>query len=240
MLKIKYLLCVFLFFASKKIMTAQSYWFGIKGGGAMISQSWGTGFGSSGSSDLGFGPCGDIFVESYDEENKGSLYASLGYHSRGSAIQFTSITSDFSARQTFLFNTASLELGAKKPFFLGGKFDPYFTVGVRGGYTMNTNLDNYLKFNSLYYPSNAFVQKWNYGFSAGGGFESRLSDMIRYFVDVQISPDLSYQYIQPPLFNVPDPWDTSRKINLDERQAKNLSIELKVGIRFLKKVIYVD
>jgi hypothetical protein len=240
MLKNKILLFVTIIQTAIQVASAQSYWFGVKGGAAGMSQTFGSSFGGRADNDLGFGISGDIFVESYDEANKGSLYASLGYHSRGSAYQFNSFINNFSARQTFLFRNIGLEVGAKKPIHFDGAFDPYFTVGIRGEYTVGTNLDDYVSFNSLYYPNNAFVRPWTYGFSAGGGFESAFSEFIKYFVDIQIMPDLSYQYIQPPLFNVRDPWDPNVLLNLPDRQARNLTIELKVGIRFLRKIIYED
>lgn len=217
---------------------SQSFWFGAKCGGSLMTQTWGSGFGSSGNRDLGFGYAGDLFVESYDEFNKGSLYASLGYHSRGSAFQFVSFNNDFNARQTFAWRNAVLELGARKPFAFDGDFDPYFTIGIRGEYTLNTNLDSYQAFNSLYYPNNAFVQNWVYGFSVGGGFESSFSEFTKFFIDLQLQPDVAFQYIQPPLFNVRDPWSPGDLITVPERQARNVTIEIKVGVRFLRKVIY--
>jgi hypothetical protein len=217
---------------------AQSFWFGAKAGGNLMTQTWGSSFGAAGNRDLGLGFAGDLFIESYDELNKGSLYASLGYHERGSAIQFISFNNDFNARQTFTWRNAVLELGARKPFSIDGDFDPYFTIGVRGEYTMSTNLDSYSSFNSLFYPNDAFVQRWVYGFSAGGGFESSFSDFTKFFIDIQLHPDVAFQYIQPQLFNVRDPWNPGEIITVPERQARNVTIEIKAGVRFLRKVIY--
>jgi hypothetical protein len=231
---------IFVYFLSLicLILRGQSFWFGAKGGLNLMTQTWGSAFGSSGNRDLGFGGAFDLFIESYDELHKGSLYASLGYHNRGSAYQFVSFNNDFSARQTFTWRNAVLEVGARKPFYFDGYLDPYFTVGVRGEYTLGTNLEQYKVFNSLYYPDNAFVKKWVYGFSVGGGFESSFSEFIKFFVDVQLQPDIEFQYFQPPLFNVKDPWRPGEIINLSERQARNVTIEIKAGVRFLRKVIY--
>ncbi len=244
MLICKQLLIVGLIFNFFNVVHSQSYWFGVKGGAAYMSQTWGSGFsGSSGGSanrNPGFGPNLDVFIESGDPENKGSLYASAGYHSRGSAFQFISFYNDFNDRQTFLFRNVGAEIGARRPLFQDGILDPYFTVGIRGEYTLNTNLSNYTQFNSLFYPDDAFVRKWNYGFTIGGGLETTVSEFIKYFFDVSIMPDLSYQYIQPPLFNVRDPWAPNQTVNLELRQARNVSIELKAGIRFLRKVVYEE
>lgn len=218
----------------------QSTWFGAKGGGAMNFQSWSDGsFSSSSNSNTLFSLNGDLFVESYDEEKKGSLYAQLGFHTRGSAFRFFSFNNTFSNVQGFKYRNIVLELGAKKPFDLDKEFDPYFILGIRGEYTVGTNLEDYLSFGSPFYPDQQFVRKFNYGLTFGGGFETYLSELSNVFVEMSLQPDLSFQYMQPPLVNIRDPW-TQQNINLPLRQSRNLSIELKVGARFLRKVEYID
>lgn len=218
----------------------QSFWFGPKAGAAMNFQSWGSG-GSSGSinRDPSFTFNGDFCIESYDELNKGALYAQIGYHNRGSSARFFSFNNAFSARQDFEFRNIVLELGAKKRFGLDKEFDPYYIVGIRGEYTIGTNLDDYLSFGSLYYPVNDYVRKINYGVTFGGGFETEMSDMTNIFIEFSIQPDLSFQYQQPALQNVIEPF-TGQTVNLGEREVRNLSLELKVGVKFLRKVEYID
>lgn len=104
---------------------------------------------------------------------------------------------------------------------------------------MGTNLDDYLTFGSLYYPVNDYVKKINYGVTLGGGFETYLSEMSNVFIEFSMQPDISLQYQQPPLNNVIEPF-TGQVVNLGLRQVRNLSLELKVGARFLRKVEFID
>ncbi len=232
------LLVTLLFFVNQGF--SQSFWFGAKGGAAMNFQSWGNGsFSGSVNRDPLFSLNGDIFIESYDEYNKGTLYAQVGYHTRGSSFRFFSFNNTFTEQQGFKFRNIVLELGAKKSLNLDKELDPYFILGIRGEYTVGTNLDDYINFGSLYYPINEFVRKFNYGVTAGGGFEMKMSELSNVFVEFLLQPDLSFQYEQQPIFNVIDPW-TSQPVNLGLRQVRNLSIELKVGLKFLRKVEYID
>jgi len=218
----------------------QSMWFGVKAGPGVNFQSWSDGsFSNSSNTSPLFSLNGDLFVESYDEEKKGSLYAQLGFHTRGSSFRFLSFNNTFTDVQGFKYRNLVLELGARKPFDLDKEFDPYFILGIRGEYTVGTNLDNYLSFGSLFYPVNDFVREFNYGVTLGGGFETYLSELTNVFVEMSLQPDLSFQYMQPPLFNITEPW-TQQTINLPLRQSRNLSIELKAGVRFLRKVEYID
>jgi hypothetical protein len=219
---------------------SQSFWFGAKGGAAMNFQSWGDGsFSGSVNRDPLFSLNGDIFIESYDEYKKGTLYAQVGYHTRGSSFRFFSFNNTFTEQQGFKFRNIVAEVGAKKTLNLGKELEPYFILGIRGEYTIGTNLDDYINFGSLYYPVSEFVRKFNYGVTAGGGFEMKMSELSNVFVEFSLQPDLSFQYEQQPLFNVIDPW-TSQPVNLGLRQVRNLAIELKIGVKFLRKVEYID
>lgn len=219
---------------------SQSFWFGAKGGAAMNFQSWGDGsFSGSVNRDPLFSLNGDIFIESYDEYKKGTLYAQVGYHTRGSSFRFFSFNNTFTEQQGFKFRNIVAEVGAKKTLNLGKELEPYFILGIRGEYTIGTNLDDYINFASLYYPVSEFVRKFNYGVTAGGGFEMKMSELSNVFVEFSLQPDLSFQYEQQPLFNVIDPW-TSQPVNLGLRQVRNLAIELKIGVKFLRKVEYID
>jgi hypothetical protein len=221
-------------------LQSQSFWFGVKGGGAMNFQSWGDGsFGGSVNRDPLFSLNGDLFIESYDEDKKGALYAQAGFHTRGSSFRFFSFNNIFSEQQGFQFRNIVAEIGAKKTLPNFEKYNPYFILGVRGEYTVSTNLDRYVQFGQLFYPINEFVRKFNYGVTAGGGFELPVSELSNVFVEFSLQPDLSFQYEQQPLFNIIDPW-TSQPVNIGLRQVRNLAIEAKVGIKFLRKVEYVD
>lgn len=220
-------------------MKGQSFWFGAKGGGAMNYQSWGEGLTQGINRDPLFSLNADVFIESFDEFNKGSLYGQFGYHTRGSSIRFVSFNNLFATQQGFKFNNLVLEVGARKVISIDKSIFPYYHVGLRGEYTVSTNLDDYRIFNNLFYPIDDFVRKINYGVSFGGGFIKPITELSDIFLDINISPDLSFQYEQPPLQNVIDPF-TLQRISLPLRQVRNLSLELKIGIRFLRRVIYTD
>jgi hypothetical protein len=218
---------------------AQSFWFGAKGGAAMNLQSWGQGGGDvSINRNPMFSINGDGFIESYDPLQKGSLYAALGFHTRGSALRYFSLNNAFNDQLQYRFYNAVLELGAKKTLAPQGELLPYFILGVRGEYTLGNNLDNLVTFNTFVYPE--FVRNFNYGFTAGGGFELAMSELSNIFVEFALMPDLSFQYEQLPLYNIRSPWPPYNKINLGLTQVRNLSIELKVGAKFLRKVEYID
>jgi len=233
-----FILCVLS--SSPLINFGQGFWFGAKGGGAMNVQSWGDGsFGGGVNRDPLFTLNGDIFLESLDEYKTGALYAQVGFHTRGSSLRFISFNNAFSDQQGFKFRNVVLELGAKKSLVKDSKYIPYFILGVRGEYTVGTNLKDYTNFGQLFYPIDEFVRKFNYGVTAGGGFELPATELSNVFVEFSLQPDLSFQYEQQPLFNIIDPW-TSQSVNIGLRQIRNLSIEAKVGIKFMRKVEYID
>lgn len=220
-------------------LTSQSFWFGAKTGAAMNLQSWG-----SGGSGLSFNRSplfsinGDIIVESYDELKKGALYAQVGLHTRGSSLRFFSFNNNFNDLQKYKFHNVVLELGAKKSLNLKNDFDPYFIMGVRCEYTIGNNFEDLVTFNSLVYPE--YIRKLNYGITVGGGFEMVMSELSNVFLEFSVQPDLSFQYEQFPISNVRSPWPPYDPINLSLTQVRNLSIEAKVGFKFLRKVEYID
>jgi len=218
---------------------AQSFWFGAKGGGAMNLQSWGSGGGdvSLNRSPM-FSLNGDAFIESLDPLQKGSLYASLGLHTRGSGLRYFSVNNLFNDVLRYRFHNVVLELGAKKTLAQRGELFPYFILGVRGEYTVGNNLDNLVTFNTFVYPE--FIRKFNYGVTAGGGFELPMSELANVFLEFALMPDLSFQYEQLPIYNIRSPWPPYNRINLGLTQVRNLSIEVKAGVKFLRKVEYID
>lgn len=230
----RYITFLGLLFIISNVSFSQSFWFGTKGGAAMNNQISGIeGGGSSGGSMFSFN--GDIFVESYDEYKKGALYASLGHHTRGSALRFQSLQG-FNNLLSFRFNNLVLELGAKKAWDTNSEYSPYFILGIRGEYTIGTRLPQLSGLSPIMIPD--YVCKINYGVTAGGGFEMYLSDMSNVFLEFTIMPDLSFQYDQPPLFGVSNPWFPNERLDLPIRRLRNLAIEAKVGIKFLRKVEY--
>jgi hypothetical protein len=214
-------------------MSGQSFWFGVKGGPALSFQRWD-----------GFEPNpllvvnGDFTIESYKEDSPSSLYAQLGYHTRGSSLRVFTWQGQLVGNQGFKFRNVVLEVGAKRMVDLDSKFKPYYAIGLRGEYTLNTNLSDYDRFESLFYPNDGFVQKFLWGPSLNGGFEWEYEELVTPYLEFSIQPDVSDQYFQPPVNNVIDQFGQPR--NLRERIIRNITLELKVGIKFLRKVIYTD
>ncbi|MBL0099343.1 MAG: hypothetical protein IPP49_04190 [Saprospiraceae bacterium] len=166
------------------------------------------------------------------------MYAQLGFHTRGSALRYFSINNAFSDVIGYKFRNVVLELGAKKSLNLDKEYDPYFILGIRGEYTVGSNLSDLITFNTLVYPE--FIRKFNYGVTVGGGFETEMSEMSNVFLEFSIQPDLSFQYEQLPLYGIRTPWPPNDRINLGLTQVRNVSIEVKAGVRFLRKVVYID
>lgn len=209
---------------------SQSFIFGPKIGPTLAFQQW-----NNFDRDALLTYNASLFIESYSEEGEGALYAQLGYYTRGSAIRFNNSISNFSSK--FKFNNLGLTLGAKQMVGSSG-FKPYYHFGLRLEYTMNTNLDQFENsIISVFNPTNQFVNKFNYGVSVGGGFQKELSEFIGAAFEVTISPDLSKQYEQPALSNVIVPGSTQPR-NLGATDIRNLSLEISLVLRLLRKVEY--
>ncbi len=215
-------------------LQAQSFHFGPKAGGTIAIQQW-----NNLERDPLFAYHGAVFIETLDPEDNGSLYAQLGFHKRGSGVRVFDIFSSFSADQNFQFNNLALALGVKKRINRTESKAFYYHFGVRGEYTINTNLENFERFNSLFYPIDEFVRKFNYGLSFGGGIEFGSSKFSVPFIELTISPDISLQYQQNAIPNVINPFN-GQTMTLQERSIRNLTLELTFGMKFLREVIYVD
>lgn len=229
---------------SVNYLSAQGTVFGLKGGLLMGIQKWG-GF----QQDPLIKYHGIAFVESVDASSLFSIFAQAGYHLKGSAIRnrnfFNPINGQYSRppAQEFVFKNVSLTLGGKNRFVLGDMTKAYYLFGLRGDYTLGTNLDEYKELNelnhSLFFPDNAFVRKWNYGVTLGGGFEFALGELVGAQIEFTANPDFSFQYKQPAIPNVTDPY-TGQQRTIPERTIRNLTFEIGVGFRFLRKVEYID
>ncbi|MCB9267747.1 MAG: hypothetical protein H6558_22205 [Lewinellaceae bacterium] len=221
--------------------------FGIKGGPTIGIQQW-EGF----EQDPLFKYHGIVFIESITEGNAFGIFAQLGYHQKGSAIRnrnFLNISGQAfrpPARE-FIFENLSLTGGAKQKFPFGsGDSKAYYALGVRLDYTINTNLDVYTRFieaNPAYaiYPidDTKFIREINYGLTLGGGIEIPFSELVGTLIEFTVNPDFSYQYEQPEIPNVLDPY-TGNTRSIPQRRIRNLTFELTVGFRFLRKVEYID
>ena len=228
-------------------MSAQSYAFGIKGGLTAGIQQW-----DGQDRSLLFKGHGVLFIESAEEDQLYSIFCESGVHQRGSAIRNSRIFDvsgnlrDFPT-QEYIFNNVSLSLGAKSRKVMQTDLFAYYGLAVRGEYTFDTNLDTYQeRLEQIYgpnillgYPRDEFVRKWNYGITVLGGFEYHMSEFVAGVVELRVSPDFSAQYLQPPIANAYDP-HTGNTRNFQEQKAVNVSIELTIGLRFLRKIIYID
>ncbi len=225
------LICVSLIFCIGHL-SSQSFYFGPKGGIGINTQQW-----NNFDRDPLFSPFGDIFLESYAEDSPSSLYTSLGFHTRGSALRLITFNSGSSFSNSFKFNNIVLIAAAKRILDLGKKAKPYYLLGIRAEYTVSNNLEEYNNFQSAFYPIDFYINKFNYGFTVGGGFQFEFSEMYGGFIEFAVHPDVSLQYEQPPIPNVINPYD-GRTITIPERRIRNLSLEITFGLRFLRKVEY--
>jgi len=211
----------------------QSFIFGPKLGGTFGTQTW-NGFDRNALLTYH----GGLFIESYREEAKSSFIAYLGYNKRGSSQRGIINSGLFSSRQSFEFNNATLALAAKNRFNTFSVNKAYYLVGVRFEYTLGTNLDQYLQYGG-FFPVEPFVNKFNYGPIAGVGYEMQFSEFVGAFIEASLSPDLSKQYEQPALSNVISPI-TGQVRNINSQTIRNITFEISVGLRLLRKVILID
>ncbi|PHI21411.1 hypothetical protein CEQ90_03160 [Lewinellaceae bacterium SD302] len=223
--------------------------FGVRGGLSIGTQSW---------SGFEMNPLltyhGDVFLETLPENGRFSLWASLGYHIRGSRIQqrrvFDLSGNPFQAPgESFQFQNASLAVGGKSVFAYTKIADVYYTIGLRLDYTIDTNLDDYndlseganSQFRAFYpFDTYEFINRINYGLTFGGGVDIPLSDKIGVVLQVTAQPDFSLQYNQPAIDNVASPFQQGQNVTLPERKIRNFTLEVSAGFRFLRKVQYID
>ena len=224
---------------------SQSYAFGVKGGVTAALQSW---------DNYGRDPLYNAhwvtFIESADDD-KGSVFAQLGYHVKGSANRPKGRTiyrdlqgnlQEFNPTVIeYEFYNLSLTAGFKKKYPFGSNF-AYYLLGIRGDYTVGTNFKDFEEVNKafFFFPSDGFVNKWNYGVTAGGGFEFPFSELVRGVLEFTVNPDFSRQYRQPPLNNLINVYDPGQIYSIPERQIKNITLEITLGIRFMNKIEYID
>ncbi len=85
------------------------------------------------------------------------------------------------------------------------------------------------------------VRRLMAGVSAGAGIQMPLSDLIGAEFKLSIHPDFTLQYNQPPIPNVIiQDISGQRIVTIEQRQIRNVAVELSVGLRLLRKVVYED
>lgn len=220
---------------------SQGFVFGIKGGPTFATQNWD----NSLQRDVAIKYHGIAFIESLSEENAFALFAQAGYHVKGSAIRNQNVINRLNGNvlRAFLFRNISLTLGGKQKFEMTDTRKWYWLFGVRGDYTLSTNLGDVSSGNisSIYFPVDdpTFIREINYGVTAGAGLEFILSEYVGALVEFSVNPDFSFQYEQPEIPNITDPF-TGQNRSIPQRQIRNLTFEITVGFRFLRKIEYVD
>lgn len=244
----KHQFLLFLFFAmllgtSTKAQEYGGYYFGVKGGLLLGTQAW-----NNFDRDPLIKYHGIAFIENYDESGAFSLFAQAGLHRKGSAIRgrnFIALNGETfkPPTQEFIFNNIALTLGGKKKNWLTEFSQWYYMFGLRGDYTISTNLGEYKALNeatgTLFFPTDDFVQKINYGVTVGGGLEFELGELVGALLEFTVNPDFSFQYRQPAIPNVYNPY-TQTNTTLGERTIRNITFEVTAGFRFLRKVEYID
>ena len=243
-MKKNFLLFIFINILNQTTTYSQSsFAFGVKGGLSIGQQSWNSN--ATYNNSLLFKYHGAAFIETLGRDTTSVLYAQLGYHVRGSAFRFQNSSGyDVSGNpiniaaytQEFQFNNVSLQIGAKRRGVLGSEH-AYYSIGLRAEYTVSTNLQLPPLYVAYAYSSPVanFVNKFNYGVSVAGGYEFPFSELVGGFVELSVHPDISKQYFRPP-FTAYDPF---QRVNVDvpQQDIRNISIELSIGFRFLRKVV---
>ncbi len=188
-----------------------------------------------------------LAIESVNNDNdNASVFAQIGYHVRGSATRFRFFYQGGGIDQfseEFQFRNISLILGGKQKYPLGARSKYFWYGGIRGDYTLNTNIDELGQSNPyapLYYPQVGFMNRWLVGVSMGGGLELPLSELIGGQLTFSVHPDFLYQYDQPSIPNIIDPFNPGQNTTIRERRIRNVTLELSLGLRLLRKVVYED
>jgi hypothetical protein len=232
-------------------LQAQGYAFGVKGGLTVGSQRWNQG--GSYDNSLLIKYHGAFYIESAPEDPTSVIFAQAGYHPRGSAFRYrrtvgVSISGgpvEIPAfKQEFRFNNLALILGFKRRGVLN-RPEAFYTIGLRGDYTLNTTLPSCQTPQTGFYffsQCSEFVRKFNFGLSVSGGYEFKFTDLIGSFVELSVHPDITRQYFQPPVsgLNYYDPYTGGRINSVPEQSIRNLTFEISLGFRFLRKIEYID
>jgi hypothetical protein len=224
-------------------LVAQSQAFTVFGGLTGGNQKWNDGADQS----ILFRYHGALRIETLNEANENaSLFAQVGYHIKGSRQRFRFLFTGGGASNTsvnYEFRNLSLILAAKSKRDYGGPGKLYYYGGIRGDYNLSTNLDEIRQpnqFSSIFFPSDVFVRPIVLGFSGGGGLEMQIRELVGANIEFSIHPDLTLQYRQQALGNVIDPNNPGQVITVPKREIRNITFEVSVGLRLVRKVVYLD
>jgi len=242
MVRLFIVLFSFLFLSPQlaKKITAQSMVFGPKIGPSISLQTW---------NNLQRRPLlsynASFFIESYKENEPSSLYAEVGYHVRGSSERqrFVNLAgTDFldGGRLKYRFKNVNLVLGAKRLLTMESSANLYYLLAIRGEYTISTDFGSgeQTNFYAGYIPFDNFINKINYGFTVGGGYQFEFNDLVGAALEFRISPDISKQYDQAvPIPNIVNPYrNGAERITLPPQVVRNISMEISAVLR-LKRIV---
>ena len=180
---------------------------------------------------------GLIFIESTSEINPNSMYARLGYHVKGSAIninRFYDIDGNELEGRSYAmeFHNVSASLGFKQRRELGNLFYHY-SFGVRGDFNVKG------KFGAIFGGLEGAQNKFTYGVNVDVGMEFPLSELVSTTIEIGFSPDLGEQLFIPPQDTGYNYGDGS-PIIFPETSLTNIVFEVRAGFRFWRKIIYID
>lgn len=177
------------------------------------------------------------YMESSSEISPNALYASLGYHTKGSAVNSPAYIDDVGNEHpqqsnSMEFHNLSLGVGVKQRKEVGANFLSY-GFGVRGDFNLSTD------FGSLYNGLEGTERNFTYGLDFFVGFEFPMSELISTTIEIGFSPDLSEQ-IYIPFQDTGYNYSNGQPVVIQESSIKNIVFEARAGFRFWRKVIYTD
>ena len=177
------------------------------------------------------------YMESSSEISPNALYASLGYHTKGSAVNSPAYIDDIGNEHpqqsnSMEFHNLSLGFGVKQRKEVGANFLSY-GFGVRGDFNLSTD------FGSLYNGLEGTERNFTYGLDFNVGFEFPMSELISTTIEIGFSPDLSEQ-IYIPRQDTGYNYSNGDPVIIQESSIKNIVFEARAGFRFWRKVIYTD
>ena len=176
-------------------------------------------------------------IESSSEISPNSVYASLGYHIKGSAVNTPAYVDDigqeYEAHSSAIeFHNLSLSVGVKQRREVGQYFLSY-GLGLRGDFNLKTEYGDF--FQGLQGTENKFT----YGLNFDVGWEFPLSELVSTVVEVGFYPDLKEQ-IYIPFQDTGYEYENGQPVTIAESYITNIVFEARVGFRFWNKVVYID
>ena len=217
----------------EKAEAQRDYAFGFKGGPSLCYQLW-----STRQQQVMIKYHFAAFMESAPKDNKNAIYAQFGYHIRGSANRqgsyYNGTTGQEVPARTYTneWKNLAFVVGGKQKFDVSHDKWMYYLLGIRMDYNIDTELEYY---DAWAHGTNTIT----WGLDIGGGFEYHFSDLVGGIVELRVSPDFGKQLYLPPGTGWTNP-HTGQPTTYPEQNVYNLTVELSVGLRFIRRVIYID